>query len=259
MAEVAAGPASTIVVTGAASGIGAATVRLLAPLRPQLLLHSRAEEAKKAERLSAVADWARSQGAEVATATGDLAMPGAGRRIVEAALAAFGKVDQIVANAGFADRRQISDLSRGDFDRSFHAMAGSLLELAQTARASLVQSPRGRIVFVSSFVAHRFAPESLFPASASAKAAAEALVRSLAADLASSGVPVNAVVPGYTEKDSGTTAIATDAWAAAKEATPMKRLGRPEDVAALIAFLLSDSARHITGQSIAVDGGLSLL
>ena len=79
-----------------------------------------------------------------------------------------------------------------------------------------------------------------------------------AAELASSGVTVNAVVPGYTRKDSGTTALSAEAWKKAAEITPLGRIGDPADVAALIAFLLSPAARHITGQSIAVDGGLSL-
>lgn len=248
-----------IVVTGASSGIGAATVRLLALQQPRLVLHARAGTAEKAARLHAVARTAAADGAEVEIVTGDLAIAGTGQKVIETALTRFGKIDQLVANAGFADRRQVSELTRADFDRSYAAMAGALLEMAQQARASLMASPRGRIVFVSSFVAHRFAPESLFPASAAAKAAAEALVRSLAAELAAAGVAVNTVVPGYTRKDSGTTAIGAGAWTAAEQMTPMRRLGEPADVAALIAFLLSDAARHITGQSITVDGGLSLL
>jgi NAD(P)-dependent dehydrogenase (short-subunit alcohol dehydrogenase family) len=83
-------------------------------------------------------------------------------------------------------------------------------------------------------------------------------MRSLAAELASAGVTVNAVVPGYTRKDGGHTALASDAWKAAAAATPLGHIAEPADIAALIAFLLSPAARHITGQAIAVDGGLSL-
>lgn len=251
--------APVIVITGAASGIGAASVRLLARAEARLLLHSKAAEPEKAARLAAVGQQAEAAGAAVEIVTGDLANEGMGRRLIEAAQRRFGTVDQIVANAGFADRRPTEALTRADLDRSFAAMASSLLEMAQAARPSLVASDRGRIVVVSSFVAHRFAPGSLFPASAAAKAAAEALARSLAAELAADGVTVNTVIPGYTQKDSGTTALGSEAWQAAAGITPMRRLGEPADVAALITFLLSDAARHITGQAIAVDGGLSLL
>ncbi|HRD75084.1 MAG TPA: SDR family oxidoreductase, partial [Hyphomicrobiaceae bacterium] len=126
------------------------------------------------------------------------------------------------------------------------------------ARDALVGSPAGRIVFVSSFVAHRFVAGANFPASAAAKAGGEALARALAIELAPHQVTVNSVVPGYTRKDHGAGVLGTAAWDAAARLTPLGRIADPADVAALIAFLLSDEARHITGQSIAVDGGLSL-
>ena len=129
---------------------------------------------------------------------------------------------------------------------------------ATAAREALVASPQGRIVVVSSFVAHRFAQGAVFPASATGKAAAEALTRALAAELAPRGVTVNAVVPGYTRKDHGSGSLDPATWDRAAKAAPMGRLAEPEDVAHLIAFLLSPHARHITGQLIAVDGGLTL-
>ncbi|OXH92647.1 short-chain dehydrogenase, partial [Burkholderia multivorans] len=91
-----------------------------------------------------------------------------------------------------------------------------------------------------------------------AKAALESLVRSAAAEFARAAITVNAVAPGFTRKDRGPSADNAGAWAHAAHATPLGRIAEPDDVAALIAFLLSDAARQITGQVVHVDGGLTL-
>lgn len=245
-------------ITGAASGIGAATARLIAQDCRAVVLHTRgAAEASRA-RLAGVAAEVARNGTEVLTLTGDLADAGVGRSLIEAAVAKFGTLDHLVANAGFADKRSIGDLSRADLDRSLSAMAGSFLEMAQAAAPALKSSQQGRVILLSSFVAHRFVPGEVFPASAAAKSAAEALVRSLAIELAPSGVTVNAVVPGYTRKVGGHSALPPDAWDKVGQKAPLGRVAEPEDVAHLIAFLLSPRARHITGQSIAIDGGLTM-
>jgi NAD(P)-dependent dehydrogenase (short-subunit alcohol dehydrogenase family) len=245
-------------ITGAASGIGAATAREIAARCRALVLHTRGSSATSRAGLETTAAVARQMGSEVLTLTGDLAEPGAGGEIVAAAVARFGRLDQIVSNAGFADRRPLTELSRADLERSLAIMAGAFLDLARAGAPHLARSKAGRVVFVSSFVAHRFVPGAIFAASAAAKSAGEAMMRALAAELAPAGVTVNAVVPGYTRKDGGHSALNPDAWRAAAAATPLGRIAEPADVAALIAFLLSPSARHITGQAIAVDGGLSL-
>ena len=245
-------------VTGAASGIGRATAGLIAPGLKGLALHTRGESEASRARLAEVAKAARGTGCETIEVYGDLAVAGTGARIVGEALARFGRLDQLVSNAGFSDRRPTSDVSRADLDRAHATMAGAFFDLVKAATPALKRSPGGRVILVSSFVAHRFVADGNFPSSASAKAAAEALAKALAAELARDGVTVNAVLPGYTRKDGGHSALNPDAWRRAAEITPVGRLGEPEDVAHLIQFLLSSKARHITGQCIAVDGGLLL-
>ena len=97
------------------------------------------------------------------------------------------------------------------------------------------------------------------PASAAAKAALEALARALAADLAPDGITVNCVAPGFVEKEAGAhAAMGSEKLRRASARIPLGRLGQPDEIAALIEFLLSPAAAYITGQTIHADGGLSL-
>ncbi|HEM7802576.1 TPA: SDR family oxidoreductase, partial [Burkholderia cenocepacia] len=190
--------------------------------------------------------------------TGDLAEPGVAATLVDAVATRFGGLDQLVANAGFAARQSFSELSADALASAFAAMPGAFSALAGRARPLLEASIAPRIVAVSSFVAHRYRADAPFAATAAAKAALESLVRTAAAEFAARGITVNAVAPGFTRKDHGPSAGNAAAWAQAEQATPLGRIAEPDDVAALIAFLLSDAARQITGQVIHVDGGLTL-
>jgi 3-oxoacyl-[acyl-carrier protein] reductase len=212
------------IITGGGSGIGAAIARRLAAPDECLMLHGQGADAAGLTRLKAVAADCERAGAKVAWSTGDLADAGTASELVRAARAAFGSIDAIVHAAGFADRRGFTQLPRASLERSFAVMASAFHELA------------------------------------AAKAALEVLVRCLAIELASSGATANVVMPGYTRKDAGLLgALDPQTWQLVAKANPLGRLAEPDQVAAVVAFLLSPEAGHVTGALLPVDGGLTLM
>ncbi len=246
---------AVILITGAASGIGAATAKRLADPGRQLMLHSRSNR----EGLDSVVAAVSQVGGVVESVLGDLTESAFAETLVEETVNLLGGLDQIVSNAGFADRRLFGDVDVDTLIAAQKGMPEAFFRIATKAMPYLRDSDCGRVVAVSSFVAHVFDADGLFPTTAAAKASIEALSKSLAVQLAPDGVTVNCVAPGYTKKDAtGHSALPGDAWTKAAAKSPMGRIGTPDDVAGLISFLLSEDAAFITGQTIHVDGGLTL-
>ena len=248
-------------ITGASSGIGAATARRIAAPGECLVMHARGGvDGSKVPLLEAVAEDVRKLGADATVKTGDLGEPGVAARLVSETVAAHGGLDRIVSNAGFALNKPVGDLSRQELDHSLSVMTGAFFELITEALPHLVSSKCGRVVAISSFVVDQMPGGRLFPATAAAKGGLQALATTFAAQVAADGVTVNCVAPGFTEKETaGHSALSQSSWEAAAEMTPDRRLAKPADIAAAVAFFLSDEAAHVTGQCLRVDGGLSLI
>lgn len=247
-------PPRTFLVTGAASGIGAAICRAIAAPNTALLIHTR----RNRDGAEIVARHAREAGADTDIVLADLVEPGAANALIDRTIARFGRLDVLISNAGFADRTPIETLSDAAMTASMEAIQGAFFRLARAAIPHLKVAADPRVIAVSSFVAHTWRTNiSTFPASAAAKAGLEALVRALAMELAPHKVAVNAVVPGFIRKDAGAhRAIGPTALADQVAHIPMGRIGLPEDVGAAVAFLASPAAGYIVGQLLHVDGGI---
>ncbi|WP_209424499.1 SDR family oxidoreductase [Pararhodobacter sp. SW119] len=242
------------IIIGSGSGIGAALARILAAPGMELLLHT----GQNADRLRGVAADCEAKGARVDTCLGLTEEPHLAERVSD-------WLDQLPAGgfttftfaAGYAKLGTLDTADAKALRTALDAMPMAFQTLAALASRKLPDR-RGRILCVSAFGAHRTKTHSYAP-TAPAKAALEAQVRLFAANLAPRGITVNALVPGFIAKEAGTpSSLTPEQWTKVTDTIPMARIGRPEEVAAAGAFLLSEGAGYITGQNLHVNGGLTL-
>ena len=241
----------TAVVTGGSRGIGRAVCLELAKGGANVVLCYAGNEAAANDTAAAC----EALGAKALAVRCDVAQAGDVKALMDAAVQVFGRIDILVNNAGITRDGLLMMMKDEDFDAVVNAnLRGTFLCMKAVSRLMMRQRC-GRIVNLSSVVGLRGnAGQVNYAAS---KAGVIGMTKSLAKELASRGVTVNAVAPGFIETDM-TAAMPEAAKTATLAAIPMQRLGSAGDVARTIAFLAGSEAGYITGQVLAVDGGMSM-
>jgi 3-oxoacyl-[acyl-carrier protein] reductase len=243
----------TVLITGATRGLGRAIAMSVAAEGANVVICGRGVDALAEARDALVA-----AGANVHAVTADVTEAGVVDRLVAETLDAFGQLDGVVANAGGAvGQPRLADTTDEDWEATYRWTVVYAAAVIRAARAALAESDAASVVLVGSVSAGLPSP---WPQYAAAKAALEAMTRSLAAELGPDGIRVNCVRPGSMLFEGGAwqryADAEPDAFAAfAATDFPAGRLGDPREVADVATFLLSSRARWINGAIVAVDGG----
>ncbi len=232
----------TALVFGASTGLGYATAKALASEGVQVAISSRnPEKLQKALKETGAKKLYKA----------DLSQPKEGAQAVAHALKDMGKIDILVINTGGPKRGNFDDVNLEEWDSAYQSLWKSTIETIHAALPSMKQNKWGRILLVTSFTARE--PMSGLIISNAYRAGLLGLAKSLSNEVASYGITINALLPGYTR-----TARVLELGVPEEKIAvniPAKRYGDPEEFAALACFLSGVPAAYITGQSIAVDGG----
>ena len=237
-------------VTGASRGIGRAIALRFAREGANVGINYRTSR----EEAEAVAESVRELGVEPKLLHADVSRPDQVQAMFEA-LDVWGGVDILVNNAGVTRDGLLMRMSEDDWDEVMNVNLRGAFLCCRAAARPMVRKRWGRIINMASVVGLAGNPgQSNYAAS---KAGLIGLTRTLSRELASRNITVNAIAPGFIETDM-VASLSEDARSHIRALIPMDGFGTPEDVAAAAAFLASDGARYITGQTIAVDGGIAL-
>jgi 3-oxoacyl-[acyl-carrier protein] reductase len=241
----------TALVTGASRGIGRATALALSKEGAQLVIHY----GRGADEANAVVEEIRKAGGKADAVAGDLAAPDGAHKLAAQVRGILGdRLDILVANAGISKAAKIEETTVQDFDNLFAVNVRASFFLVQQLLP--LMSSGGSIVFLSSLAAH--AVVGSIAAYASTKGAIDTLVKHFALELGSHGIRVNAVAPGVVDTDMSNFTKTDEGQQYALGIQAFKRLAQPDDIAGVVAFLASDAARWITGDTVRVDGGSKL-
>lgn len=232
------------IVTGSSSGIGRAIAERFAHDGAIVVVNYHASE----DRAKQVVMGILAKGGKAMAVQADVSLIAEGRRLVADTLKQLGRLDILVNNAGHFLPKPLAETTETEFDRIVALHAKGPYFLMQEAASVLKDG--GRIVNISTAGTHMNFPGAT--AHLGSKAALEQFTRGLALELAPRGITVNAVSPGITD-----TGVLTDHYKhMGMERSPFRRLGTPKDIADVVAFIVSEEARWLTGQNIHADGGL---
>jgi 3-oxoacyl-[acyl-carrier protein] reductase len=234
-------------VTGASRGIGRAIATKLAAQGATVVAAARGDNA------AATVDAIAASGGKAEAAAADMGDAAAIDALVSGTLQRHGRVDILVNNAGITKDQLMLRMKREDWDVVLATNLTGAFALTQAVLKPMIKQRGGRIVCISSVVGQSGnAGQANYAAS---KAGLIGFAKSVAQEVASRNITVNVVAPGLIDTDmtKAITGGARDEWAAK---IPLKRLGTPDDVAAAVCFLASDEAAYITGQVLAVNGGM---
>jgi 3-oxoacyl-[acyl-carrier protein] reductase len=243
-----AGDKQIAIVTGAASGIGRAMTLGLLGAGVDVAAVDRNETA-----LATLAATVHDKPATLQTIPADLARPESFDAIVSAVLSRSGRIDILVNNAGITKDQLVLRMKRADWDSVIATNLTGAFALTQAVLKPMIRQKAGRIICISSVVGQSGnAGQANYAAS---KAGIIGFAKAVAQEVASRNITVNVVAPGMIDTDM-TRAIAETTRAEWTTRIPLKRLGTPDDVAAAVCFFASDEAAYITGQVLAVNGGM---
>jgi 3-oxoacyl-[acyl-carrier protein] reductase len=233
-------------VTGASRGIGQAIAEQLGREGAKVAI----TYAGNREKAEAVVATIQNHGVQAIAIQSDISRIEDTRNLFAQILDTFGQVDIVVNNVGVSVYKLTTDMTESDFDQVFNINAKGTFFALQEAAKHL--SDGGRIISLSSGATQQSIPMGgLYAAS---KAAIEQFSFALSKELGGRGITVNLVSPGVTETDG--LIMPADALSQLIQSTPLGRLGQPNDIADVVAFLASDGARWVNGQTIQVNGGI---